>query len=189
MKNYKVFVISFFIMLLVMPNFIIACSENGNVDNGGGIEYTTGNVDAGNEKTKGAETPVIHGEIIGILTYEMVTKYGPVDNLPYYLTELGDYSLGIEDEDGHIYFLTATGVESSFEYSGSGPLSEVTTTIAGYIYTDNTPFDDEVREVGGKTRVISHTGIQAAVTGTFETLTGYYMSGESIRIETIEESS
>ena len=93
------------------------------------------------------------------------------------------------NEDGHIYFLTASGMESNFEYSGSGFLSEVTTTIAGYIYTDYTPFDDEIREVGGKTRVISHTGIQVAVTGTFETLTGYYMSGESIRIETIEESS
>ena len=129
----------------------------------------------------------IVGEIIGILTYGTTVDYMPPNNTPVPRTTLEDYSAAIEDKDGNILLLSAPGMSSDFEYDGMF-LSRVTTTVAGYTYADEASFNDESRVVGGKSRVISHTGIRVSVTGDIDTVTGY-LSGDMIEVATIEETT
>jgi hypothetical protein len=93
----------------------------------------------------------IVGEIVGILTYGTTWDYMPPNNTPVPRTTLESYHAAMEDEDGKLFLLTAPDMSSDFEYDGMF-LSGVTTTVAGYTYTDQAPFNDESRVVGGKSR-------------------------------------
>jgi hypothetical protein len=170
MRIYRVVTVAVFIMSLVLLCFNIGCSGNGSNANGDG---------------DGNGIPTITGEIVCILTYTTTMVPDPVSGIPLPETRLESYTPAIEDEDGNVFLLSAPGMHIHYEYDGMF-LGEAITTIAGYTYTDYAPFNDENRYVGGKTRQISHTGIQVAVTGTIDTVTGY-ISGDMINVETIEE--
>jgi len=161
-------------MVLLFPTWLcVGCSGNGTDGDGNGNGELNGD-------------SAVVGEIVGILTYGTTWDYMPPNNTPVPRTTLDDYSAAIEDEDGKLYLLSAPGMYSDFEYDG-GSLSRVTTTVAGYTYSDEAPFADESRDVDGNSRVISHTGIIVSVTGTVDTTAGY-ISGDSIEVVTIEET-
>ena len=170
MRIYRVITVAVFIMSLVLVCFSIGCSGNGSNANGDG---------------NGNGSPTITGEIVGILTYTTTMEPDPVSGIPIPKTTLESYYPAIEDEEGNLFLLSAPGMHIRYEYDGMS-LSEAITTIAGYTYTDYAPFNDESRYVDGKDRQISHTGIQVAVTGTIDAVTGY-ISGDMINVETIEE--
>ena len=175
MKNSsRILVSGALVMMLFLTCLSIGCSGNGTDGDGSGDGELNGD-------------SAIVGEIVGILTYTTTWDYMPPNNTPVPRTTLDNYHAAIEDEDGKLYLLSAPGMYSDFEYDG-GSLSVVTTTVAGYTYTDEAPFNDESRDVDGQSRVISHTGIFVSVTGNVDTVTGY-ISGDAIEVTTIAETS
>jgi hypothetical protein len=174
MRIHRAIAVSVFIMSLALLCFSIGCSGNGTDGDGNGDGEVNGD-------------SAIVGEIIGILTYVTTYDYNPPDYTPVPRTTLEDYSAAIEDKDGNILLLSAPDMSSDFEYDGMS-LSRVTTTVAGYTYADEEPFNDESRVVGGESRVISHTGIRVSVTGDMDTVSGY-ISGDAIEVATIEETT
>ena len=158
---------SVIILAVLVLGLLAGCAQSANTDENG--------------------DSAIVGEIVGILTYGTTWDYMPPNNTPVPRTMLESYDAGMEDKDGKLFLLSAPDMSSDFEYDGMF-LSEVTTTVAGYTYTDQAPFNDESRTVGGKSRVISHTGIRVSVTGDIDTVTGYF-TGDMIEVATIEEST
>jgi len=160
--------------VLLLLGLAAGCTPSASTENGN----STSTDDKGNS--------AIVGEIIGILTYETTWTYMPPNNTPVPTTTLDNYQTAIEDKDGNIFLLSAPDMVSNFEYDGMS-LSAVTTTVAGYTYTDQAPFNDESRDVSGKSRVISHTGIHVSVTGETTTFSGY-ISGDAIEVASIQET-
>jgi hypothetical protein len=172
-KTYRIVIATALMVMLLLTWPCIGCSGNGTDGEGNGSGQMNGD-------------SAIVGEIIGILTYETTYDYMPPNNTPVPRTTLQSYDAAIEDEDGNILQLFAPDLSSDFQYDGMS-LSRVTSTVAGYVYTDDAPFNDESRVVGGKSRVISHTGILVSVTGSVSAVTGY-ISGDAIEVVTIEET-
>gem|GEM_PF-4736903 len=167
----KAFLVVFVLLLL---GLVAGCTPSASTENG----------DPTSTDDKGDSAIV--GEIIGILTYGTTWTYMPPNNTPVPRTTLDSYDAAIEDKDGNIFLLSAPGMVSNFEYDGAS-LIRVTTAVAGYTYTDQAPFNDESRDVSGKSRVISHTGIHVSVTGETTTFSGY-ISGDAIEVAAIEET-
>ena len=166
--------------MLLLTWLCVGCSGNGTNGDGNGTDG-----DGNGNGTVNGDSAIV-GEIIGILTYETTWDYIPPNNTPVPRTTLQSYDAAIEDEDGKLFLLSAPDMSSDFEYDGMF-LSRVTTTVAGYTYADEAPFNDESRTVGGKSRVISHTDIRVSVTGDIDTVTGY-ISGDAIEVATIKET-
>jgi len=127
----------------------------------------------------GNEAPTITGEIIGFRTL--------VSELPTGTTSYKYYTPFIEDGDGNIFMLFAEGMSIDYEYDGMS-MSGATIEIAGFTYSDTLSNCENIN-MGGITRRISHTGIQAAITGIIDTVTSGYMEfeGDRIHVETIDE--
>jgi len=172
-RTYRIVMPIALAMVMFLACLCGGCSESGTDGNGNGNGELNG--DSG-----------IVGEIVGILTYTTSWDYMPPNNTPVPRTTLDDYHAALEDEDGRLYLLSSPGMYSDFEYDG-GSLSAVTTTVAGYTYTDEAPFNDESRDVDGQSRVISHTGITVSVKGYVDTVTGY-ISGDAVEVDTITET-
>jgi hypothetical protein len=173
MRIYKVIFVMALVVSLVFTSLIVGCSGSGSNGNGDG-----------NGKTNDDSTTT--GEIIGILTYTTTMDTDPVSGIPIPRTTLESYTPALEDEEGNLFLLSAPDLQIDYEYDGMS-LSEATTTIADYTYTDHSPFYDESRYLDGKDRQISHTDIYVIVTGTIDTVTGY-ISGEMINVTSIEET-
>ena len=162
MRIFKIFIVALFIMSLSLSCFFTGCSDNGITDNGDG---------------NGNGTPTVTGEIIGFRTYTIDLSTGRAS--------YENYTPAIEDEDGNIFMLFEVGMSINYIYDGMS-MSGANVEIAGYAYSD-TLSDCENRNVGGKTRRISYTGREVAVTGTIETVTSQSFDGDMIDVEKIED--